>query len=181
MPNVEHLPALIIFVLVSLVAALGIWYLSIQRNIPRLKMLAVMICVFPLLGVGLQVGFAVFGVGSAPVYRTSLALGSDRKGEPGTNDVLFEVNDPHPESEIELTPKVWGDGVPTKPVTLHYAVRSPQGVVLAEGDHEFDPTSGLRWATWDLNFQPRESGEHKLVLTVPNPVGRVDINIRELR
>ena len=53
--DLERLPAAILIVLSAAVVGLGIWYLAIRLNWPQLKIIAVFIGVFPLLGFGLQV------------------------------------------------------------------------------------------------------------------------------
>ena len=173
----------ILLTLICVLIALGLWYAAVRFNRRQFKLMAVAIVALPVLSLGIQFGSAWFGWFQAtPEFRDSAVLGPpNRKGDVN-DETRFPVNYPQVPHEIQLTPKVWGSNpAPAQPVRLRYLVRSPKGEVLAQGEEEFAPAKGLRWAAESVWFQPREYGDHLLVLQVPNQVGSVDIRIRELR
>ena len=173
----------ILLTLICAVIALGLWYAAVRFNKLQFKLMAVMIGAMPVIGLGIQFGSSWFGwFQTTPEFRDAAVLGPpNRKGDVN-DETRFPVNNPQFAHEIQLTPKVWGaNPAPSEPVRMRYIVRSPKGEVLAQGEQEFAPAKGLRWATESVRFQPREYGDHMLVLEVPNPVGSVDIRVRELR
>jgi hypothetical protein len=175
--DLERAAPLLVFALISLVIGLGLWYLSVRFRVKVLKPFAVMTVAMPVIAIAIQ-----FFAGRAMAeFRTSAVFGPSRHEAVTANDTPFSVTNAQAEHRIELTPKVWGGTQPAQAVLIRYTVQSPKSEILAQGEHEFDPAPKLRWAPWSIQFQPREEGEHKLVLEVPNAVGSVDIRIQELR
>src|SRR5437016_7402977 len=103
--QLERLPGAILIVLIGVVAALGVWYLAIRLNQPRLKMIAVMIGVFPLLGFGLQIAAYLFDWGGPPDTYTTSTPGPASREATTTRDFPFPVTDHTPMHEVELTPR----------------------------------------------------------------------------
>ena len=85
--DLEHLPLAILIVLIGVVAGLGVWYLAIRLNQPRLKMIAVVIGAFPLLGFGMQVAAYFFDWGGPPDTYTTFT--PDRRAERSPRRATF--------------------------------------------------------------------------------------------
>ena len=166
-----------------MLVALGLWYADVRFNKLQLKTMAVAIVAMPAIALGIQFGSAWFGwFQTTPEFHDGAVLGPPNRQGDVNDETRFPVNNPQFAHEIQLTPKVWGaNPAPSQPVRMRYIVRSSKGEVLAQGEQDFAPAKTLRWATESVRFQPRESGDHLLMLQVPNQVGSVDIRIRELR
>ena len=161
----------ILLALICVVLALSLWYVGVRRGSLKAKQFAVMIGIMPVLAIGLQFANEHFGWRNPPEFRTTTT----------TDEARFPVTNTDVKHQIELTPKAWGSNSPSQPVRLHYALRSPKGEILAEGEEELAPAQKLQWSPLRAEFQPREEGEHQLILAVGKPAGSVDIIVRELR
>ncbi len=169
--NPDQLPAAIVLALICVILALGLWYLGVRRGSLKAKQFAVMIGIVPVLVIGLQLANEWFGWGNPAEFRTTTT----------TNEARIPVTNPDVKHQLVLTPKAWGGKAPSEPLRLHYAVQSPKGEILAQGEQELAPAQKLRWSPLRAEFQPREEGEHKLILEVGKPAFGVDIIVRELR
>lgn len=164
---------------IIIVAALGLWALGIRTNKRVLKIWAVTLVAIPLLAV--IVGFAVQFTGTSnPPFRTT-AVGPARKEGAVTRDLPFWVNDASLVQAIELTPRARMGESPSAPVTVAFTVRSPQKTVLAQGRESVAPSQNQFWSAIRAQFQPAEGGEHMLSIEIPDPVGEVQVFVRELR
>jgi hypothetical protein len=84
--DLDHLPLAILIVLIGIVVGLGVWYLAIRLNQPRLRMIAVVIGVFPMLGFGMQVASYFFDWGGPPDTYTTVTPGLPvSRNRPHTN------------------------------------------------------------------------------------------------
>jgi hypothetical protein len=177
--DVEQLPEAILLILICVLAAMGLWYLSIRRGSLKMRQFAVMIGAMPLLIIGLNLASSWFDW-NHPDYRTTAVGPSSR--EPNTTDqLLIPVTNATARHQLELRPKIRGGNPPSQPVHLRFAVRSPKNEILEKGEQDLPPGRGLRWTSLQAEFQPREEGEHVLLLDIPQPVSSVDIIVRELR
>src|SRR5947208_1421733 len=75
--DVEQLPGEILPILICLLAAMGLWYLSIRRGSLKMKQFAVMIGAMPVLVIGLNLASTWFGWDNRD-YRTT-AVGPSRR------------------------------------------------------------------------------------------------------
>lgn len=173
--NLEALPGAILIVLISIAAALGLWYLSLRFRQPRLKVIAVMIGIFPLLGFGLQIAAHVFGWDRPPDTYTTSTPG------PASRDFPFPVTDHSLIHEVELTPRAGVGNTPSGPITLHVIVRSPNAETLVDTTETLAPAQTQFWSPLRTRFQPREDGEHPMHLEIPSGVSEVKVKVRELR
>jgi len=177
--NLEQLPATILFVLVVLVAGLGLWALAIRFNSSRLKIIAVMVGGFPILGLTLQLALSRVGVSYRPDFKTSTP-GPPSRDAFVNRDFPFPVNNPNVQHELDLTPTPRAGDVVAGQVAIECIIRSPQGVVLGEIHQTVAPAQGRAWSTITARFQPTEAGEHSLSLRIPQPVGGVNVVVREI-
>ena len=90
--DLEHLQGYILIVLIFAVAALGVWYLAVRFNQRRLKIIAVMLVVFPLLAIGLGIASSVFDLGVSSEFNDT-AVGPARGEASVTREFPFQVND----------------------------------------------------------------------------------------
>jgi hypothetical protein len=177
--DLEQLPAAILLAVICIFAAMGLWYLSIRSGSLKMKQFAVLIAVIPVLVIGLNFASSWFGSNSHD-YRTT-AVGPS-SGEPNVTDQLaIPVTNANARHQLELRPKIRGGSPPTQAVHLRFAVHSPKGEILAQGEQDLAPDKGLRWSSLRAEFQPPEEGDHVLFLDIPQPVSSVDIVVRELR
>ena len=177
----ERLPGAILIVLIAAVVALGIWYLAIRLNWPQLKIIAVFIGVFPLLGFGLQVAFYFFDWGGPPDTYTTVTPGPASREKSTTRDFPFHVTDQARMEEIELTPRAGGGKTPLGTIQLLVVVRSPKGEMLVDKTETLAPGQGQFWSPLRTRFQPTEEGQHTMHLEIPTGVAEVKVMVRELR
>ena len=171
----DHITGAILITLICAILALGLWYLGIRLNKGILKIWAVCVVLFPLLGIGVQ-----FIPTPKPEFRDTTVLGPARdKTTFTTTETRFEVTAAQAVHQMELTPKAWGSYQPADTVRMAYQVRSPSAEIVGKGEQDFAPTQRLRWTTSQTTFTAREAGTYTLILTVPPQVGSVDIRIRE--
>ena len=174
----DQLFGAILLTLICILGAMGLWYLGLRRNLLAAKQAAVMLAIAPVIGIGLQVA------GSMGVFRpTEFRDGAAGPGR-GEGSILrkgpFPVNRPHVTHEIELTAKILGGNPPTGPVHVRFVVQSPKGETVLQGEQDLAPAPRLRWVPLRARFVPEEEGEYSLAIDIPNPVGSVDIMIREI-
>jgi hypothetical protein len=179
--DLEHLPLAILIVLIGVVAGLGVWYLAIRLNQPRLKMIAVVIGVFPLLGFGMQVATYFFDWGGPPDTYTTVTPGPASREKSTTRDFPFPVTDHAPMEEVELTPRAGVGKTPPGTIQLLVVVRSPKGEKLVDKIETLAPGQGQFWSPLRTRFQPVEEGEHTMHLEIPTGVSELKVKIRELR
>jgi hypothetical protein len=179
--DLEWLPQAILFLLFFTITALGLWLLGVWRRKRIFKQLAVFAALFPVLG-GVAAILNWSGVLRTREFHFTAVFGPVKNRETDTSETKFQLNEeevPH-RHEIELIPEVWGGTAPSGMVRLSFVVTSPKGEVLVEGDGSGAPVpEKLRWASIRCAFAPREVGEYKLVLKVPDNVGSVNIWLRE--
>ena len=177
--DIEQLPSLILLALICLLAAMGLWYLALRRDSLKLKQFAVMIGAIPVLVIGMNLASSWFGSDSHE-YRTT-AVGPTSRDQNATDQISIPVTNSAARHELELRPKIRGGNPPSQPLHLRFALRSSTGDILAQGEQDLPPAKGLRWSSLRAAFQPRQEGDHVLVLDIPQPVSSVDIVVRELR
>ena len=173
----EQLPAAILLQLICLIIALGLWYLGLRRNSSAPKQIAVAIGLLPVLAFGVQ----FLPLGSGPAEYRSAAVGPTLQETAASPAVPIPVTNPAVPHELVLTPKIRGGTPPDRPVHLRFMVRSPDGATLAEGASDLAPAQRLKWQPLRAQFQPRQEGEHTLILEIPQPVSSVDIIVREVK
>jgi hypothetical protein len=61
--DVEQLPGVILLTLICFVAAMGLWYFSLQRGSLKMKQFAVMIGAIPMLIIGLNLASVLVRLG----------------------------------------------------------------------------------------------------------------------
>ncbi len=181
----EGLPGALIMILVCLVAAAGLWYVAIRFRQPRLKVFAVMIAAFPIMGFGLniasQIGSQLFGwFDSNPDFETT-ATGRVSPDGSMISEFPFPVNNPGFGHQIELKPRSSSGQTPTVSIALHLILRTPKGDVLAEKQETLAPGTDRYWSPLRTEFQPVEAGEYSLHLDVPAGVAYVKVRVHELR
>ena len=174
--DLEQLPAAILLQLICLIIALGLWYLGLRRNSSTPKQIGVAIGLLPVLAFGVQ--FIPLGFGPAE-YR-SAAVGPTLRETVASTAIPVPVTNSAALHELELRPKIRGANPPANPVHIKFTVRSPNGITLAEGASDLAPAQKLRWQPLRARFQPREEGEHTLLLEIPQPVSSVDVIVREV-
>ena len=179
--DLERLPTAILIVLIAAVMGLGLWYLAIRLNAPRLKIIAVFIGGFPLLGFGLQIAFYFFDWGGPPDTYTTVTPGPASREKSTTRDFPFPVTDHTPMEEIELTPRAGVGKTPADTIQLLVVVRSPKGKTLVDKAETLAPGQGQFWSPLRTQFQPVEEGEHSMHLEIPTGVSEVKVKVRELR
>ncbi len=179
--DLERLPAAILIVLVAFAVALGIWYLAIRLGQPKLKMIAVIIGAFPVLGFGLQIAAYFFDWGGPPDTFTTSTPGPARRETSTTRDFPVPVTGHTFVHEVELTPRAGAGQAPQGAIQLNVAVRSPKGEVLLDKTETLAPGQGQFWTSLRARFQPLEDGEHSMHLEIPTGVNEVKIKVRELR
>ncbi len=176
----------VLLTLLFVVGALGFWYCGVRWNKLVFKQFAVMMGIAPVIGIGLQ----VFG---PSMFENEYRLEADGPAAQDASIVAtvpVKVNDADVHCRFELVPRIRGNDSPKQPVHLKYTLRSPKGETLAQGEGDLAParwewyrwgTSGqpMRWDALKGEFQPREEGDHLLILEIPQPVRRVDIFMRE--
>ena len=177
--DIQQLPALLILTLVCALVAMGLWYLSLRFGSKSLKQFAVMIGAIPVLVIGVTLGFSWFGSDN-PDYHTTV-VGPSSREQNTTDHLLIPVTNASARHQLELRPKIRGGNPPTQPVHLRFAVSSPTGEILAQGEQDLAPGKGLRWSSLRAEFQPRQEGDHPLRLDIPQPVSSIDIVVHELR
>ncbi|MBZ5611281.1 MAG: hypothetical protein LAP38_23715 [Acidobacteriia bacterium] len=179
--DLERLPTAILIVLISIVAALGVWYLAIRLNQPRLKAIAVLIGVFPLLGFGIQIASYFFDWGGPPDTYTTSTPGPASREASTTRDSPFPVTDHTVMHEVELTPRAGAGKTPPGTIQLSVVVQSPKGQTLVNTTESLAPGQGQFWSPLRTRFQPLEEGEHSMHLEIPAGVNEVKVKVRELR
>ncbi|MBZ5605788.1 MAG: hypothetical protein LAO79_26100 [Acidobacteriia bacterium] len=179
--NLESLPSATLIILVSIVAGLGIWYLAVWLNQPRLKAIAAVIGVFPLLGFGLQLTAHFFNWGSPPDTYTTSTPGPASREASVTRDFPFPVTDHTVAHEVELTPRAGVGKAPAGSIPLVLVVRSPNGEKLVDMTGTLAPGQGQFWVPLRTRFQPLDEGEHTMHLEIPAGVDEVKVKVRELR
>src|SRR5690349_19114219 len=152
--DIEQLPGMILLALLCIVAAMGLWYLSIRTSSLRMKQFAVMIGAIPVLVIGLNLGSSWFGWDNHD-YRTT-AVGPSSRESNAADHVTIPVTNADPRHQIELRPKIRGGNPPSQPVHLRFAVHSPKGEILAQGEQDLAPGKGLRWSPLLAEFQPSQ-------------------------
>ena len=177
--DIEQLPGMILLALICVLAAMGLWYLSIRSRSLKMKQFAVMIGAIPVLVIGLNIASSVFDWNNHD-YRTT-AVGPSSREQRAADHVAIPVTNADARHQIELRPKIRGGTPPSQPLHLRFAVHAPKGEILAEGEQDLAPGKGLRWSSLRAEFQPRQEGDHILLLDIPQPVSSVDIIVRELR
>ena len=179
--DLERLPTAILIVLIAAVVGLGIWYLAIRLNAPRLKIIAVFIGGFPLLGISLQIAFYFFDWGGPPDTYTTVTPGPASRETSTTRDFPFPVTDHAPMEEIELTPRAGVGKTPSGTIQLQVVVQSPKGEKLVDKTEALAPGQGQFWSPLRTRFQPTEEGQHMMHLEIPTGVSEVKVKVRELR
>ena len=174
--NGENLLSQILFTLVFVAAAMGLWYLGQLRGSLKLKQIGVMIGILPLIVIVIQLVRP--SVEHAPEYRT-IAQGPTSREQSTSSSTMIPVTDTVVH-EIELTAKYSGGSSPADPVHVTYQLLSPDGAVLTQGEEDLKPTQGARWSPAVIQFQPSATGEHSLKMEIPQPVNRIDILVREI-
>jgi len=167
-----------VMVLIFIGVAVGLWYLGKRLGNLKIKLVAVMMGVLPVFGIALN--FALPYMEGPSEYRT-IAQGPTSREASVTTSVMIPVTTAVPMHEIDLVAKIRGTSPPKDAVRLSYQILSPVGELLEHGDLDPNPTQALKWARSFVRFQPRETGEHSLKIEIPQPVGYVDIVVRELR
>lgn len=167
-----------ILVMIGIALAVGLWYLGKRLGNLTIKLVAVVIGILPVLGVAIN--FALPYMEGPHEYRT-IAQGPTSREASVTTSVMIPVTTAVPMHEIDLVAKIRGTSPPKESVHLSYQILSPSGELLEHGDLDPNPTGALKWAPSFVRFQPRETGEHSLKIEIPQPVGYVDIVVRELR
>ena len=79
---------------------------------------------------------------------------------------------------MEFTPKPSFGEQAVGEVTLEIELRTPTGDVAIQGSAKLH-AAGNRWEIATMPFEPPAEGEYKMKLTIPNPVGQVDIEVKE--
>ena len=176
----EGLPSALIVVLVCLIAAAGVWYLAIRCRQPRLKVFAVVIAAFPIMGFGLNIASHVFGWSDPPDFETT-ATGQGSRDGSMTSEFPFPVPNPGFVHQIELTPRSRSGQNAPGSVALHFIVRTPQGEIVAEKQEMLTPGTGRYWFPLRAQFQPMDAGEYLMHLDIPSGVGSVRVRVHELR
>ncbi len=179
--DLERLPVAILIVLVSIAVAIGVWYLALRFSLPKLKAVAVLIGVFPLLGFSLQIAAYIFDWGGPPDTFTTSTPGPARRETSTTRDFPFPVTDHTFVHELELTPRAEAGTTPSGPIQLSVVVRSPKGDTLAAKAETLAPAQGQLWSPLRTRFQPADEGEHSIHLEIPAGVNEVKVKVRELR
>jgi len=178
--DLEHLQGYILIVLIFAVAALGVWYLAVRFNQRRLKIIAVMLVVFPLLAIGLGIASSVFDLGVSSEFNDT-AVGPARGEASVTREFPFQVNDETALQEIQLSPRTRAGDTPAAPIQLKMSVLSPSGKTMVEKTETLAPAKGLYWSVLQANFQPIEHGEHSMKLEIPSGVSEVRVRVREIK
>lgn len=179
--DLERLPTAIVIVLTAVLAGLGLWYAALRFRQPRLKMVACMVGVFPILGFGLQIAAYFFDWGRPSDTFTTTTPGPASRESSVTRDFPFHVNDPSLVHEIELTPRAAAGKTAEGTIQLTMGVRSPRGETLVDQTATLAPGQGPFWSPLRARFQPREEGEHGMHLEIPAGVDEVKVKVRELR
>jgi hypothetical protein len=84
--DVEQLPGAVLLILICVLAAMGLWYLSIRRGGLKMEQFAVMIGAVPVLIIGLNLASSWFDWNNRD-HRTTAVGPSSR--EPNTTDQLL--------------------------------------------------------------------------------------------
>ena len=121
----EGLPSALIVVLVCLVVAAGLWFLAIRFRQPRLKVFAVVIAAFPIVGFGLNVASHVFGWSDPPDFETTATATGGLDGSM-ISEFPFPVPNPGFVHQIELTPRSQSGQNATGSVALDFIVPTPR-------------------------------------------------------
>jgi len=182
--NLENAPQAILAAVFCIIVAMGLWYLGLSRGSLKIKQIAVMIGIFPLLIVAISFfGNKLTAVDSGEFRGGAVFGSSSRRTGPVTDETAFDVDTPGKTHQIQLVPKVWGGAIPQQDTHLHYTVRSPSGGVVVQGDADSKPDKNKlpRWTPVIVQFQPSEEGKHILALEVPVEIGSVDILVKELK
>ena len=143
--DLEHLQGAILLVLLSLVAALGVWYLAIRINQPRLKIVGVMIGTIPWLGFSVQIAARLFDWGGTPDTYTTSTPGPASRETSVTRDFPVPVTDHTVMHEIDLTPRAGAGKTPSGEIQLVVALRSPKGEILVDKTETLAPGQGQFW------------------------------------
>ena len=176
--------AALAFVLVGL----GLWYASIQFNKPGLKTVGILIGAFPIVGFGLQIAASYFGWGEpTDNYRTSVA-GTAHSEKTATREFPMYFSNPEIPHSIEFTPKAYLGENALGDVTLSFELRTPKGEIATSGGgtvapdpHKDGDGKNDRWQIFRASFEPPVEGSYTMKLVMPNPVGGVDIEVKELK
>jgi hypothetical protein len=177
--DTEQLPVAIAITVVCFFAVLGLWHVGQRSGSKVAKQMAVMVGLIPVLIFGLQVASPWIDPVGRAEYR-STAVGPERREAATSTVIPIPVTNAEVGHQLELRPKIWGANAPDKPVHLAFKVRSPKGETIAEGEGDLAPTQKLRWQPMMAQFQPREEGDHTLILEIPQPVSSVDVIVREV-
>ena len=179
--NLERLPTALLIVAFALTAALGLWYLAVRLRQPRLKIIAVFIGGFPVLGFGLQLAAFYFDWGGPPDTYVTTAVGPPSREASVAHDLPVPVTNHTLTHEVELTPRAGIGKMPRGSVQLSVVLRSPNGKTLLEKTETLAPAQGQFWFPLRAQFVPSEEGEHSMHLEIPAGVGEVKVKVRELR
>lgn len=177
----ETIERIVILVLAGLVVMMGLWYLAVRLNQPRIKMFALMFGGFPLLAAGVTLSDYFFDWSNTAHTFTTYTPGPAAHEASVTRDFPFPVTDPNYQHEVMLIPSASEGEAPTQPIKLVVAVRSPAGMPLLDKTESLEPMSAQYWATMRARFQPVEQGDHMLHLEIPAGVHEVQVEVREVR
>lgn len=174
--DLEWLPgALVTAVVIGLLGA-GLYWLGLRLGNWRLRKMAAVLSVLPVIVIGLQLATEYFGGPS--VFHTATPGPATGQGSV-TQEVPFPVTDRTVRQKIELIAKPrWGQQA-SGPMDLSYQVKSPQGEVLLEGSQTASPADEDEWQAIEAEFAPKTRGNHTLVLVIPQAANTVDISVSE--
>ena len=167
-----------IFILVFECIAMGLWYLGLRLGRIKLRRLAFMVGLIPVVALAAQ--FANYSLkGARDTFRTFTPGPPGRKGST-IREISFPVNEGPSVQQISVTPRASPEELPAGPVPLRYWVKSPQGETLAQGEEQLAAGQGTRWQPLKATVETKVPGTYTLVLEIFGPVDVADIEILEL-
>ena len=162
----------------------ALWYLAVRRRRPQLKLWAAAVEVTALIVLGIDLGQTHCGRFVPDTYETTAVGPARREATPSVaREWPYPVNADEAGRQhlLEFTPVARAGEQAAGPLILRYEVRSPKGEIVAQGRETVMPAQGDKWSTLRTQFQPRDEGEHTMLLEIPKPAGEVKVKIRVLK
>lgn len=155
----------------------GLWLLGFWRKAPMLKRLAVAAAI--LIFGGFRLSFAAHFFGWDRHDFVTSTPGPAKGQKTVVREFPFFVNYSSTAQRIELTPVAQYGASASGSVELVMSVHDPAGNLLAEERKLLGSNGGKKWNPLVKDFESNRSGQYKLRIEIPEPVGEVKVRASE--
>lgn len=175
--EVRFVVALAVLAALAAVAYLGFSILSLKWNDKHYKTIGLNVALF-IGGVAALLVFTVMLKNGGPPDFMAVTPGPAQGMGSITRQILFPVTETAAQQFVELTPiaqeKAEGS------VEIVYRVEDPQGKQLTSGRQNATASEGRKWGTLRFAFEAETTGNHKLVLEIPQAVDQAHVVVKEV-